>query len=66
MSKLRLSSLILIFSFMASPFMPESIRLIDTVSAQEEKKKKRRKIPALFLGLIRIDFLEISIHIPLF
>ena len=40
MSKLRLSSLILIFSFMASPIMPESIRLIDTVSAQEEKKKK--------------------------
>ena len=40
MSKLRLSSLILIFSFMASPIMPESIRLIDTLSAQEEKKKK--------------------------
>ena len=40
MLKLRLSSLILIFSFMASPIMPESIRLIDTVSAQEEKKKK--------------------------
>ena len=43
MSKLRLSSLILIFSFMASPIMPESIRLIDTVSAQEERKRKSQK-----------------------
>ncbi len=40
MSKLRFSSLILIFSFMASPIMPEAIRLIDTATAQEEKKKK--------------------------
>ncbi len=40
MSKLRFSSLILIFSFIASPIMPEAIRLIDTASAQEEKKKK--------------------------
>ena len=40
MSKLRISSLILIFSFIASPIMPEAIRLIDTASAQEEKKKK--------------------------
>ena len=40
MSKLRFSSLILMFSFMASPIMPEAIRLIDTATAQEEKKKK--------------------------
>ena len=48
MSKLRLSSLILIFSFMASPFMPESIRLIDTVSAQEEKKKSQKHVVLRF------------------
>ena len=43
MSKLRFSSLILIFSFIASPIMPEAIRLIDTATAQEDKKKKKPK-----------------------
>ena len=34
MSKLRFSSLILIFSLIASPIMPKAIRLVDTASAQ--------------------------------
>ena len=34
MSKLRLSSLILILSLIVSPIMPETIRLVDTASAQ--------------------------------
>ena len=57
MSKLRLSSLILIFSFMASPFMPESIRLIDTVSAQEEKEKAKN---TSFSGLSKAAFNQIT------
>lgn len=50
MSRLRLSSIILVFSFLASPLAPEAVRLVDAAAAQEEKKRKPKTRRSQVLG----------------